>query len=677
MFSSAAVRLFGSLAALQQTRAPPVDTVVVESPLPGGAAQLTRFLLNTVPPWVQIGGVIVGALVAIGLGILLVRRRRRIVTWFSVQSRAAKIAIAVVVSVLIVSTVAAGAATWDYTQHSNDFCTGCHVMNPAFSQFASDSNKHAELNCHDCHQQPLSASARQLYLWVAERPERIGEHAPVPNRVCETCHVTGDTATWQRIASTAGHRTHLESDSSSLKDLQCVSCHGVEVHSFKPVSETCGTSGCHSTEDTDIVLGRMSTQTAGHCAACHQFTADVPALATRDSAVTTLMPGRAQCLGCHEMRAVLADFDEGKDPHGGKCGLCHNPHTQKTAAAAVTSCATCHANWRDEPFHTGASHRRVAEQCLTCHVAHKSKVDASECQGCHESVRARGRLRPPVRFDTSAALRRGDTAATASLSANAGHAPVSLAAAHATFRVEPPVESPPDLPETAHRGGPFVPDAGDDAMLFASPAAAPDSFAHARHQRIACLVCHQTGTGHGRLTFERPRGCAICHHQAPRQARCATCHQPEEYGAPKAKTVTITVSGHAPNPRDVEFVHSQHAARQCVECHTTPVTLALAPEKAQCSDCHTEHHTVDRNCSSCHRIAEPGRAHTSPEIAHRRCDACHERATVEQLTPTRSFCGTCHAAQRTNHYEPRECTVCHFLAEPAVHRTKLLTAPPG
>src|SRR5687768_12321927 len=268
-------------------------------------------------------------------------------------------------------------------------------MNPAFSRFGAAENKHADLNCHDCHQQPLSASARQLYLWVAERPEEIGEHAPVPNRVCENCHVTSDTATWQRIASTAGHRTHLESDSSSLENLQCVTCHGVEVHSFKPVGETCGQSGCHSTADTEIVLGKMATQTAGHCAACHQFTADVPALATRDSAVTTLIPGRAQCLGCHEMQAVLADFDEGRDPHGGKCGLCHNPHTQKTAAAAVTSCATCHANWRDEPFHVGASHRRVGEQCLTCHVAHKSKVDASDCQACHESVRARGgRLRP-------------------------------------------------------------------------------------------------------------------------------------------------------------------------------------------------------------------------------------------------------------------------------------------
>ena len=110
------------------------------------------------------------------------------------------------------------------------------------------------------------------------------------------------------------------------------------------------------------------------------------------------------------MQKVLADFDEAKDPHGGKCGTCHNPHVQKTAAAAVKSCTTagCHANWRDEPFHVGASHKQIAPQCLTCHVPHAAKVDASNCEGCHLSVRSRGRLRPPLPFDTTKALRRAD-----------------------------------------------------------------------------------------------------------------------------------------------------------------------------------------------------------------------------------------------------------------------------
>src|SRR6185436_12687281 len=109
--------------------------------------------------------------------------------------------------------------------------------------------------------------------WVAERPLKIKEHSKVPNRVCEGCHVTADTAKWQRIAATAGHRVHLESDSASLKNLQCVKCHGVEVHRFRAVDKTCGQSDCHKTTDTDIVLGKMALQTVRHCAGCHAFTA--------------------------------------------------------------------------------------------------------------------------------------------------------------------------------------------------------------------------------------------------------------------------------------------------------------------------------------------------------------------------------------------------------------------
>ena len=126
------------------------------------------------------------------------------------RSRAVQAALAAFALVLVVGVGAMGAATWNYTQHSNDFCIGCHVMNPAFAKFSSGENKHAELSCHDCHQQPISASVRQLYLWVKERPQEIGEHAKVPNQVCANCHVTGDTVRWQRVAAPAGHRVHPE-----------------------------------------------------------------------------------------------------------------------------------------------------------------------------------------------------------------------------------------------------------------------------------------------------------------------------------------------------------------------------------------------------------------------------------------------------------------------------------
>lgn len=672
-FSSIA-RAQDSVAALQQAHASAIDSVRVKSPLPGGVADVVRFLLSSVPPWIQIGGVVLAVVVGVAILWLLIARRRTISGWLTPRSTAVKVALAVTAIVTIAGAGVAGAATWNYVQHSNGFCTGCHVMDRAVERMTGGESKHAKLSCHSCHEQSLAASAWQLYVWVAERPEKIEKHANVPNGVCENCHVTKDTAAWQRIASTAGHRVHLESDSSALKDMKCVECHGTELHQFEPVKQTCGQSGCHDPKETGIAIAKMAGQTVRHCTVCHEFTAAVPALATRDSAGATLVPGAPQCLGCHQMRNILADFSEAKDPHGGKCGTCHNPHTQKTAMAAANSCATagCHANWRDEPFHAGASHRRVASQCLTCHLPHAAKVDASQCQGCHVSVRARGKFQPPLPFDTTRALRRTEANATRKLLAmqsRRGSGPVRVALASfdrtasqsGSNALRSAFEAPP--PRGIYLGA--GPPAGAPAE--------PDSFPHSRHEKLACLVCHATGDAHGRLTFERPRGCAICHHQAPASARCASCHRTAEYAAPKHMTAVVTVAGHDPKPRTVDFLHTVHAKKTCLECHTTPVTLAPSPAKAECRDCHENHHAAGRSCSTCHTLAQPGAAHRTLEAAHQRCDACHTATTVASLTPTRSFCSTCHATKAKGHYDARECTVCHFLADPAAYRSKLVT----
>lgn len=682
-------QVLDSAAAVRQAHATPVDSVVVHSPLPGGIAAVVRFLMNSVPSWVQVGGVFLGAIVFALVLWYLFKRRQAIRAWFVSRDRGVQITLAAIAVVVIVAIGGMGAATWNYTQHSNDFCVGCHIMNPAFQKFGDIGNKHDSLSCHACHQQSLYASARQVYMWVSERPDKIGKHAKVPNKVCESCHITGDTATWQRIAATAGHRVHLESDSSSLKNIQCVSCHGVELHRFKPVDQTCGESGCHKPSETTIVLGKMgksNIEAVHYCISCHTFTAEVPALATRDSARGTLVPGKPECLSCHEMQKVMKEFDEGKDPHGGKCGTCHNPHVQKTVSAAATTCASagCHANWRDEPFHVGASHRSVASQCLTCHEPHRARVDASNCEGCHLSVRARGKFRPPLPFDTAKALRRVGTTTESQ--------PRRLETMTALRPAEAPYAESRQLVLTsfARSGGPSA-EAADETTLFerddaasrvnyagAHPSRAPpavaDSFPHARHAKLACLECHVTGTGKGRLTFERPRGCAICHHQAASNARCESCHSARSYAAPRHVTMTVTVPGHAPSPRPVDFLHSMHSARKCMECHNTPVTLTPSPAKAQCRDCHEDHHAAARSCVGCHAITEPKAAHKTLETAHQRCDACHTATTIARLTPTRNFCSTCHTTKAKNHYDQKECSVCHFLAEPRAYQAKLITS---
>jgi hypothetical protein len=601
------------------------EPVVADPPLPGGVAALLRFFFN-LPQWIQIGGAVVGAIVAVALLVLLWRRRAAVRAWLATRSRPMKLALGGAAGVALLIAAVGGLYGYNYIQHDNGFCTGCHVMGPSYQRFTQ--SEHAQLQCHDCHQQSMFASMRQLYLWVAERPVEIGHHAPVATRVCAQCHASGNNEKWQRIATTAGHRTHLESDSSALRGVQCVTCHGVEVHRFIPADSTCG--GCH--QETEIKLAGMRNQTALHCATCHQFTADVPLLATRDSAAGTLTPGSRQCFSCHAMREQLASFDLSRDPHNGACGMCHNPHTQERPAAARLTCTNsgCHADWRGEPFHLGAAHRGVATQCLTCHQPHQAKVDAANCEGCHRAVRDRSGRRPPVPFDTGGVTRgKGDAR---------------------------PFDEPPRPP--------------------AEPAAArmpADTFSHERHKALACVQCHDPTNPRSTLTFVPPRGCQQCHHRA--EAQCETCHRPAEYG-PQSAVLRVTVAQHAPRERAITFAHAAHSDLACARCHTTPVTLEPAPAVATCVSCHEDHHAARRQCDACHAGPDIARSHAQVAEPHQACDACHAPATVARLVPTRTLCLTCHSG-KAEHNAPRECTTCHFQTSPDAYREHLRRSRPS
>ena len=617
-------------------------------PIPGGVTTVLRTVFNA-PLWMWLTAIVLVVTVAVVLLRKLWPRRGAFREWVITRNRGVKLALGGTLAVLVSIVALGGAVSWNYMQHENAFCVGCHIMEGPWNKFALDAGKHSDLKCHNCHQQSLYASTRQLVLWVANRPDKIPPHAKVPNERCEACHAKNESELWTHIKETAGHRTHLESDSSALAKIQCVTCHGAAVHEFIPAKKTCGQSGCH--EKLEIRLGKMEQQTTLHCNQCHQFTAEVPRLATRDSAAGTLRPGNKQCLACHEMQKVLASFDPAKDPHNGVCGTCHNPHTQETPQAAGKTCtdARCHSNWRDKPFHVGSAHRRVGEQCLTCHEPHASRLDASDCVACHAKVTSRFgslRLRPPLPFDTTRALRPLDDGGS-------------------------------EAPAPARRGGP-APEPDDPPPDLApawptGPAQAPlDSFPHVRHKRLACITCHASGGQHGRLTFEPPRGCQICHHQRPQQAECTKCHAAEERSQPRHLTIGIAIRDSAARNRPVNFAHQTHSELRCVQCHTEPVTLAPAPAARGCQDCHANHHTADRACATCHSGAQLRTAHAkNPAASHRACDACHTAATVALLTPDRSFCLTCHQ-RRGDHYTQGQCTTCHFLKPPAEYRSHLL-----
>jgi hypothetical protein len=633
-----------------------VDSVVVESPLPDPLVPIVQWIFQQ-PRWVMIGGIVLGTAAAIATGLLLWRRRKAVRAWLGTRDRGVKIALGTAVGAVLLLIVAGGVKAKDYMMYDNDFCRGCHIFVPSGQLFVHPDTgtyllvnqlegKHDTLSCHACHPFNLKAQTKELFYWIVERPDKIPPHAKVPRTICEDCHVQGEAKkTWQRIASTAGHRTHLESDSAALKEVQCLTCHARSAHRFSPVDTTCAQKGCHLTDDVKIRLGRMAArfdpanqvplpnEEKLYCNSCHQFTAEAQ-FVSLDSAAGTLRPGEQQCFGCHEMRQLLTTFEPAKDPHNGSCGMCHNPHTDAKPKDALKSCtdAGCHSNWRTVPFHVGAAHRKVAQRCETCHQPHAARVDASDCTGCHEEVRKTGgRIRPPLPFDTTKALRQ-------------------------SLRLVDPGRS---------RGRGDTP-----------PTSPSDTFSHQRHRQLACITCHNTASRRSDLTFQPPRGCQICHHQAPARSECSTCHGSEELEAARPLTVEVAVPKKPARPRPVVFEHSAHVRVACVQCHSVPVTLAPDPKAEACVDCHDQHHADQTDCAACHRTAQIVPAHAAPTDAHAGCAECHDQSTVTVLIPRRQFCLTCHAAS-VDHYAPRECSRCHFLSSPEAYRVHLVTRERG
>jgi hypothetical protein len=206
-------------------------------------------------------------------------------------------------------------------------------------------------------------------------------------------------------------------------------------------------------------------------------------------------------------------------------------------------------------------------------------------------------------------------------------------------------------------------------------AAPADTFSHERHKALACVTCHDVRSNRI-IRFEQPRGCQICHHEAPARSDCATCHEPGELRAAIEAHAVVQVAGRPPRERTLPFSHETHAPERCVACHVTPVSLAPPPTVQACADCHDQHHEAGRDCASCHRSAATRTAHEAanlpgaPPAAHRACADCHDGATVDRLVPTRSFCLACHEPA-TDHYAERECTVCHFQSSPEALRPSL------
>ena len=268
----------------------------------------------------------------------------------------------------------------------------------------------------------------------------------------------------------------------------------------------------------------------------------------------------------------------------------------------------------------------------------------------------RRRLRAAQPFDTAAALRQTALPAPASVAPTGGGAPGTA-------------PLPRAIGQLVSAGDPDT----DLAMLLAAPA---DSFEHAEHETLTCIQCHRTSEGHGGLTFEPPRGCQICHHQAPSRSDCSDCHESAVDLATASVEVHIQPTPDAETVRrPATFVHEVHAEAACVDCHEVPVTLAAAEASATCTGCHDEHHMAEIACADCHAggdLSAMETAHAPPEPAHEACATCHTPETVLLFEPDRPFCLACHA-EDAEHEPDGQCTTCHLMESPETFRPRLAT----
>lgn len=487
------------------------------------------------------------------------------------------IGLAVVLALLVVGGAYAY-RTWDYVRHDDGFCVSCHPGGGTFERFSRSG--HADLNCRDCHEQSLSASLREV-AWEVKRPEKVGPHAAVREGVCADCHnAEQPDSTWPRIAATAGHSVHLEADTSALKGVVCLTCHGKQIHRFVPAEQTCGQSGCHDRTKTDLVLGNMAGQTSFHCVTCHQFTTPLSGKAPSDTVGLALVSGLETCAACHERENLLGGIDPKKDPHNGVCGTCHTPHSEEPPAKAATRCAECHAPVQGlTPFHRGLPDDVLAN-CTRCHSPHTFRVDGSDCMSCHVNRY----VTPPERPGGFDHRNHAGIDCTTCHSTQGSHGRVALQMKTGCMECHHGKVSPERGCATCHgENGPAGVERVSVAMdlkVWRAPRTRQLPFPHAKHAPLGCETCH---TGGVRLAPQRT--CASCHdrhHTAT--ADCTRCHFP----SPLAKhTGTVHTTGCAGSG-----------------CHEQRAYGSMAAGRNTCLVCHQDRadHMPGQACARCHRV---------------------------------------------------------------------------
>ena len=266
--------------------------------------------------------------------------------------------------------------TYNFAQHTPGLCKSCHLMQTAYDTWSH--SEHKDIECHDCHRASIADQNRYLLTMLFKRPKEVpARHGRVivPRTICLQCHWEGDPKV-TKVNASAGHSLH-----AFTHDIQCTSCHGLELHRFLPDSKVC--ARCH--EQTVRARGMENHE----CQLCHVWKAQPASSESRG-----LMPTRATCLSCHQ--AFKPEIFPARAPMEFECSRCHQPHERPLPSAK--DCLKCHVAVTRVGKHE--THRAAGLACTDCHRPHQWRISEAQarvdCARCHE-------YRSPASFVAAAA----------------------------------------------------------------------------------------------------------------------------------------------------------------------------------------------------------------------------------------------------------------------------------
>lgn len=246
---------------------------------------------------------------------------------------------------------------YDYTQHNPKFCTTCHLMTDAYDKW-EDSAMH-DLTCHECHVADMSKNINHVVEVITEDPQKVVNPTEIDNELCEECHASEDPE-WLQVINTDGHKAHFYGQTNYA---DCIDCHGMSLHEFRPPEEGC--LECH--EDSKV---HAATSMDATCVTCHDFLAN----GNGDHFIPS---ERDDCITCHAGKEDISMATTAEAHLDSSCASCHNPHETEVAE----DCTTCHEV--DEGLHAVELH----SDCVSCHVPHVEIGIRENCVACHVDKR--------------------------------------------------------------------------------------------------------------------------------------------------------------------------------------------------------------------------------------------------------------------------------------------------